>query len=675
MKALKWVGIAVGCLIVLIVAALLIIPFFVDLNDYKPEIERRVAEATGRSFSIGGDIDLSLFPWAGVALADLRLGSPPGFDEADMIRLEAFEVRVKLLPLILRQIQVKRFVVQRPQIVLVRQKDGKANWQGLGGGAETGAKRPADEAPKSAPSSDVGQGLPIESLAVGEFAVENGSIRYLDRQKGAENNVDDLTLRLTDVSLEQPVPVFFSATVDGRRFSLEGSVGPIGRQPGQGSLPFDLVVKAMDSLQAALQGQVTDAASNPQVDMILDVSPFSPRALAASVGRPFPIETRDPDALKRVSLKTGVTGGAASLSLTDGRLALDDSTATFSARASEFERPRLSFQMQLDRLDLDRYLPPEREGAAQTEEKGEKGEPKAADKPDYTPLRRLVLDGSVNIGRLKAAGATMEDIRVTVSAKNGVIRVDPLALAMYGGDVSGGLNLDVRTDTPKSALNLGVAQLAVNPLLNDLLQKDFIEGLTSASIDLSFAGDSAGDILETLTGGGELRFEDGAVKGIDLAAMARNIQSAFGGAAAGGEKPRTDFTELTVPFSLKNGVAQIPGAVLKSPFIRLKAEGTADLVGKTLDVRVDPKLVGTIKGQGDTAERAGLEVPIAVSGSFSSPKFAPDLERAARKKMEDLTGEGLQRLAPRQGQTGGPGAKPGEQIKDLIKGLPFGGKN
>jgi len=71
MKALKWVGIAFGCLIVLIVAALLIIPFFVDLNDYKPEIERRVAEATGRSFSIGGDIDLSLFPWAGVALADL----------------------------------------------------------------------------------------------------------------------------------------------------------------------------------------------------------------------------------------------------------------------------------------------------------------------------------------------------------------------------------------------------------------------------------------------------------------------------------------------------------------------------------------------------------------------------------------------------------------------------
>ena len=77
MKALKWIGIAVGGLIGLIVAALLIIPMFVDLNDYKPQIEQQVTAATGRSFSIGGDIDLSLFPWAGVALSDIRLGNPP----------------------------------------------------------------------------------------------------------------------------------------------------------------------------------------------------------------------------------------------------------------------------------------------------------------------------------------------------------------------------------------------------------------------------------------------------------------------------------------------------------------------------------------------------------------------------------------------------------------------
>ena len=268
----------------------------------------------------------------------------------------------------------------------------------------------------------------------------------------------------------------------------------------------------------------------------------------------------------------------------------------------------------------------------------------------------------------------MKDVRLTVSAKNGVIRVDPLALSLYGGDVAAGLKLDVRRETPQTDLQLGVDEMAINPLLNDLLKKDFLEGGTSAKIALSFAGDNADAILKTLSGDGKLLLKDGAIKGIDLASMARNIKSAFGMEKAGAEKPRTDFSELVVPFAIKNGVASTPGTVLKSPFIRLNAAGNADLVNKALDFRVDPKLVGTIKGQGDTKDRSGLTVPIRVSGSFDSPKFAPDLEGAVKKQVEELTSpEGLQKLLPSGTKEEGA-AKPEEQIQNLIKSLPFGGK-
>ena len=67
-----------------------------------------------------------------MAFSDLRLGSPPRFKEKDFITIESFEFQVKLLPLLFKDIQVKRFVLVGPKIVLEKSKDGKASWEGLG---------------------------------------------------------------------------------------------------------------------------------------------------------------------------------------------------------------------------------------------------------------------------------------------------------------------------------------------------------------------------------------------------------------------------------------------------------------------------------------------------------------------------------------------------------------
>jgi AsmA protein len=109
-KMLKWLLLATAAVFILCFLALLIVPRFVDLDDYKPQIESKVSEATGRPFTLGGDLKLSLFPWAGVAFSDLRLGAPPQFKEKDFITIESFEFQVKLLPLLFKDIQVKRFV-------------------------------------------------------------------------------------------------------------------------------------------------------------------------------------------------------------------------------------------------------------------------------------------------------------------------------------------------------------------------------------------------------------------------------------------------------------------------------------------------------------------------------------------------------------------------------------
>jgi AsmA protein len=156
---------------------------------------------------------------------------------------------------------------------------------------------------------------------------------------------------------------------------------------------------------------------------------------------------------------------------------------------------------------------------------------------------------------------------------------------------------------------------------------------------------------------------DGAIVGVDLANMVRNVKAAFDGEAKAGRKPRTDFAELVVPFTIENGVLHTPESILKSPLLRLQASGRADLVKETLDFRVDPRVVGTIKGQGDDKDRAGLGVPVIVSGTFASPAFRPDLESLARDRLK-------QALSP---STSG-GAPVKEKAGDLIKGLLPGKK-
>jgi AsmA protein len=656
MKAVKWIAIVVGGLIVLVIVALLLIPMFIDIEKYKPQIEQMVTESTGRPFRLGGDLSLSLFPWAGVALSDVHLGNPSGFEEKDFVSVKSFEVRVKLLPLLSKQVEVKKFVLDSPRVVLIKGKDGEGNWEGLG-------KPPAPpvEKPK-APEEENPPQLPIGSLVVGEFLVSNGSVLWIDRATGTKKEIQDFRLELENVSLERPVQVALSATLDGRPVSLTGTVGPVGKEPGKGTMPIDLQMAAFEEMNMEVEGTIQDAATNPAFDLGLVVSPFSPRKLMAALKQPFPVATSDPKVLDAVVLNAKIKGNLRSVSITNGAMELDDSKITFSLNAKEFERPNLAFDLKVDTIDLDRYLPPSGEEKPARDEKARSPERK---KTNYAPLRRMVLDGKIRIGDLKVKGTKVQNLEMKISGRNGLFRLDPLALNMYEGSVAGKGTFDVRTDIPKNAASLDAKGIQVNPLLNTMLQKDFLEGKFLADLEITLKGDDAQMMKQSLTGGGELVFTDGAIKGINLTNMAQNLKSAFG-AERETEKARTDFSELRVPFTASNGVVQTPGTTMVTPLMRLVATGKADLVRETMDFRVEPKAVATLKGKGDVKERTGILFPIVVSGSFASPKFRPDVKGIAKEKLQKQM-EGV--LKGKEGEGVAPS---GDALKDLIKKLPFG---
>jgi len=847
-KIIKWGAIVGGVLLVLIIAALLIIPRFVDVQKYKPVIEKKVADATGRPFSLGGDLSLSLFPWAGLAFSDLHLGNPPGFKEKDLLTVKSFEMRVKLLPLLSKEIQVKRFILEEPRIVLERLKDGRSNWEGIG--KPSGEAAPTPQKEKEKPSEGKpGTGFPIKSLVVGEFAITDGFLLWIDHVKGARKQISNATLRLMDVSLDRPVQISLAAQLDGRPLAIEGSVGPLGKDPGKGTILLDLGFKALEQLDMSVKGKIVDPGTRKQFDLALKTSPFSVRKLLAAVGQDLPVVTADPEALNRVALNVKLKGDAESVSISDGTLNLDESTLVFSLTAKDFSRPDVSFDFNLDQIDLARYLPPPSE--KKPDEAKQKDRTPAEKKTDYKPLRRLVLDGKIRIGTLMARGAKIQDFYMKVSGKNGRFIMDPLSLKLQEGDASviqgmldvgqdvpkfnfevqvspfsprkllaaagqdfpvvtadpealnrvalnvklrgdaenvsisdGTLNLDesklifsakarnfskpevtfdldldridldrylppasqkkpdkekkkaetlpgekidytllrrltldgkmragkikahgakfqdlylkvfgqngrfyldpltlnlykgnvtskgaldVRQDTPESNLELRGQGIQVGPLLKDLLDKDFLEGTVKSDVAVHMTGDDADKIKRTLNGKGDLIFNDGAIVGIDLAGMVRNVKATFGLAEKSAERPRTDFSELHAPFTITNGVVNTPGTNLQSPLIRVVATGKANLVKESLDFRVEPKFVATLKGQGDATQRSGIMVPVLVTGTFSSPKFRPDLKGMLKQQLEggkDLFKGGTEQEEPLQPLK--------DKVKGLFKSLPFG---
>ncbi len=673
---LKWSGIIGGVLLVLILAAALIIPRVIDVKKYKPVIEKKVAEATGRTFTFGDDMDVSVFPWVGVRLTDLHLANPAGFAEKDMVTIKGFEVRLKVMPLLSKQIEVKTFVLDSPRIYLEKMKNGRANWEGIG--------KAEDKKPDAGKKEDTGKKseaspLSIEALKVDTFAVTNGQVVYIDAGADMKKEISDLNLKLSNISFEKPVGISFNAKIDGKPVLLEGSVGPVGKDPGKGMVPLDFVLKAVEQLDVTIKGSLTDPLETRGFDLDIKVSPFSPKKLAQVLNQPFPLKSKDPAVLEKIALTVKAKGNPKSVSLSAGELILDDSKLVFSAEAKEFSLPDVKFDLHLDGIDLDRYLsePKAKEGTPASSAKGSSGTASPdskAKKTDYGPLRKLVLDGNIKIAKLKAQGATVENVVVHILAKNGVIHIDPLGLNLYGGSIASKVEVNVQKNDPATKVNVDAKGIQAGPMIKDTLKKELIEGTLKTGFGLSMTGDAPEMIKKTLTGQGEILFTDGAIIGIDLADTVRSIQSKLGAGESVKEKPKTDFAEFKIPFTAKEGLIRIDGTSLSSPLMRVLATGTAHLATEVLDLRIDPKLVATLKGQGDAQSRSGLTVPVLVTGTFSSPKVMPDIKGmlggAANLDPEALKKGILGGATGDQPKTSEP-AKPDvkQQLKSLLPSL------
>ncbi|MDX8382536.1 MAG: AsmA family protein, partial [Ghiorsea sp.] len=225
LKAIKFLVALLG----LVMLAALALPFVIDVNDYKDDIRKAVHDATGRDLSIE-HIELSVFPWVGVTLEQVALQNAQGFAAKDMLRVKSMDVQLELIPLFSQRIEVKRFVLETPQIWLAKHADGQTNWSDLL--AKPQKADPASD-PKQATTAvaikDVKgkSAAPNISFNAKLLHLKDGQVTWSDDVYG-NISLSAMQLKLHNLQLLEPIGIDFSANVAGNPVNVHADVGPVG---------------------------------------------------------------------------------------------------------------------------------------------------------------------------------------------------------------------------------------------------------------------------------------------------------------------------------------------------------------------------------------------------------------------------------------------------------------
>jgi len=236
---------SLGLLAVLMIA-LMVAPFFLDVNNYKTQIEKAVEDATGRKLQIG-TIEASLFPWVGVRLEDVKMANRTGFSPREFLKVESLDVQVALLPLLSKEIEIKEFALDAPEIYLEKNAAGEGNWEDLTG---TGSGSPVVGSGAAKPASESTSGTTaLAALNAESLRLNHGRFVWVDAETGGKVELSDVKVEFIDVQTERPIEVSASARLASDEIFLTARLGPLGdlsaldveKLPLQATLKSDLL--------------------------------------------------------------------------------------------------------------------------------------------------------------------------------------------------------------------------------------------------------------------------------------------------------------------------------------------------------------------------------------------------------------------------------------------------
>ena len=235
----KWVIAGIVLLFVGAIVALSILNLNSLINRNKDYLVDQAEQALGRKVSVG-EVAVSLRNGIGVRLNDFSLSDDTSFSSGDFIRARDLQLNLKLLPLLTKEIQIKRLILHDPVIGIIRDKKGNFNFSSIGKKGKEKERAATKE--DREPSKKKVAPLP---LLVSLVDISGGDVRYLDRKEGVDLRIEQIDLRVKDLDFAKPFSVNLTAALFSKRQNLKikARVGPLHPEADFSEVPLEGEIK------------------------------------------------------------------------------------------------------------------------------------------------------------------------------------------------------------------------------------------------------------------------------------------------------------------------------------------------------------------------------------------------------------------------------------------------
>jgi len=262
-------------------------------------------------------------------------------------------------------------------------------------------------------------------------------------------------------------------------------------------------------------------------------------------------------------------------------------------------------------------------------------------------LTKMTGSGTLNVGSILYDQLVLNSVKSNVNLDHGLIKMAPLTSQIYGGQQSGSITVDARQNPMAFNVSTQLQKVDANKLLSSVSSiKNTLYGLLALNGQTSFSAVSSNDIARTLNGNMSINLNNGKLQGVDLLNQLANI----GKFLAGRQQAQafTNIAKLSGTFNIRNGVAQTNDLQADIEGGNLAAQGLVGLADQTLNMHLTAVLsqkfsqqvggtgIGGIMNTALANNKGELVIPVIVTGTFSRPMFAPDVQKIAQMKMQHL---------------------------------------
>ena len=672
---MRKIGIALGIIILVIVAGALIFVATFDVNRYRGTIQSELEKRLGRQVNLG-EMHLRVFP-PRFGVQDLAIADDPRFSpDAPFVKAKELDVAVKLLPLLHKQVEISSLDLQQPTVNLIKNQAGGWNFASIGHPSDVtnsqspasaeATKRPA-EAP--APNSIQPNPAPEQQFSLGELTIKDGRISLLDQtQSKTPSLYNHIDVTLKDFSLDTPFTIDAATHMAGtgtEEIRLQGQGGPIAEQdlmntPFHGTLDIKQVEitdltkflnsPALNGTDGVITGQIKITNDSGKVTAEGETNIEKGRVRGMELGYPIAAQydlTNDSDliAIRKFILKLGPTPLEVS--------------GTINAKAA----PKIDLNVRANNVSIAEAAKlAAASGMALSQGTTATGMVNVNVQASG-PAEKPALTGTVTASNIQLSGKEIPQ-PVQIQAINlhltpADIRSDPFNVVSGGTTVNSQLTLrnymsqSPIVDATLRAPNAQLPAILAMAKAYGVTALDKVSGEGTLKMDMHAVGPvksiSSDEIMKALNGTLNLNFANvkysGADIGHELSSIAGFLNSGAGAQSASGV---TNILKLTGNIAVKNGIAQTNDLQAQLDIGNIGLVGTASLVTEALNMHatavisqnVSQKVGGqSVGGFMKTAlanNQGELVVPALVTGTFSKPKFEPDVQQMAQMKLKGL---------------------------------------